>query len=106
MDIGEGRTRVSDIIFLGTESERVELENPLTEKLYLVFESNTIYLYRDNEWLPLNTKVVADDIEFNNSETELKSTNVQDAIIELSNLFQDTINKINEALDEINGEKV
>lgn len=49
----DGRKSISDFIILDTDDERVALTSPVTEKLYLIKETNFIWRYDGTSWIQL-----------------------------------------------------
>lgn len=49
----DGRKSISDFIILDTDSERIALISPVTEKLYLIKETNFIWRYDGTSWIQL-----------------------------------------------------
>lgn len=100
-DVGNTRTKATDIIFLATKQEREGLQNPLQNKLYFVLGEATLYFYDGSKWVSI-TATSADKVSFDNTGTLLDATNVQTAIAELDSKIGD----IGRVLDNINGEVI
>ena len=98
IDVGDKRTKLSDIIFIDTLDQRNAIATPFTNKLYYVAETNFIYRYNGTEWVEPKTSAV--EAEFDNTETTLEATNTQEAIVELDTKIGD----VSALLDKINGE--
>lgn len=98
LDVGENRSKISDIIFLQTIAERDSIISPLLNKLYYVLEDNQLYHYTGTTYQPV--KIKAQETNFDNTDTTLESTNIQDAVTELDNKVGD----ISALLDKINGQ--
>ena len=49
------RNRVSDFIYVSTEAQRLAIMAPITEKLYFVHETNTMYIHYGEDWITIGS---------------------------------------------------
>lgn len=96
LDIDNKRYKVSSIVFI--ENENVNIDNPSEDKLYYSVETNEVFRYDTDKLVKLNIKTNADSVDFNNTNTDLKSNNVQYAIIEIDTKKVDLLENRNDVL--------
>ena len=104
LDNGNERTKITDIIFLDTLEELNTLPAPLTNKLYYVAEDNALHKFSGTAWTPI--KATAQETVFNNEETTLEATTVQEAVQEVDTKVVEVekqVGDISNLLDKING---
>lgn len=102
MDVGNNRTKVTDVIFKATLNALQADNNLLESKLYYVIETNKLYHYDSTSQNLEEVKSSAEETSFDNTGTELESDNVEDAIKELDTKIGD----ISSILDDLNGEVI
>lgn len=104
LDNGNERSKITDIIFLETLEELNGLQNPQTKKLYYVAEDNALHRFSGEAWTPI--KATAQETSFNNEETTLEATTVQEAVQEVDTKVievEKQVGDISTLLDKING---
>lgn len=84
---GNVRTKLSDIIFLPTDTDRTSLLAPLEGKVYIVQSTGIAWLFTNNVWHAL--VVSAANVILSNGDT------VQEAIDELRQAYQTELDVIN-----------
>ena len=102
MDVGNNRTKVTDIIFKSTLNALQNDNNLLENKLYYVSETNKLYHYNSTSQELEEVKTSAEETSFDNTGTSLESNNVEDAIKEIDRKIGD----LSDAIDALNGEVV
>lgn len=102
MDVGNNRSKVTDIIFISTLQQANGLSNYLTNKLYYVNETNRLYHYNSTTQQLEEVKMTAEETVYDNTESGMEADTVQGAIDELSN----KVGSIDTALDDLNGEVI
>ena len=56
-DIAEGiRIQLSTVVQLSTDNSRQNLDSPSTDKMYIVIETNILYVYSGTQWIVVNTE--------------------------------------------------
>jgi len=109
MDVGNNRTKVTDIIFINTLSEANGLSNYLTNKLYYVNETNRLYHYNTTSQQLEEVKMTAEETVYDNTESGMEADTVQGAIDEVNTKVEEVNEKIgtlSTALDTLNGEVI
>ena len=109
MDVGNNRTKVTDIIFINTLSEANGLSNYLTNKLYYVNETNRLYHYNTTSQQLEEVKMTAEETVYDNTESGMEANTVQGAIDEVNTKVDEVNEKIgtlSTALDTLNGEVI
>lgn len=109
MDVGNNRSKVTDIIFKSTLNDLQNDNNLLENKLYFVNSENKLYHYDSTSEELQEVKTTAEETSFDNSETSLEAETVQGAVQEVDNKVEEINNKIGDlssALDVLNGEVI
>lgn len=109
MDVGNNRSKVTDIIFKSTLNDLQNDNNLLENKLYFVNSENKLYHYDSTLEELQEVKTTAEETSFDNSETSLEAETVQGAVQEVDNKVEEINNKIGDlssALDVLNGEVI
>lgn len=102
MDVGNNRSKVTDIIFLNTLQDLNGIQTYLPNKLYYVNETNKLYHYNSTSQNIDEVKTTAEETTYDNTESGMEAETVQDAIDEING----KIGSIDEALDALNGEVI
>ena len=63
MDIQGTRIHITDIIHLETEDDMNDILAPLSNKFYFIKETNCLYNYNNNTWIPVSDCVTMEDID-------------------------------------------
>ena len=109
MDVGNKRSKVTDIIFLDTMQQANGLSNYLTNKLYYVNETNRLYHYNSTTQQLEEDKMTAEETVYDNTESGMEADTVQGAIDEVNTKVEEVNEKIgtlSTALDALNGEVI
>ena len=102
MDVGNNRTKVTDIIFMNTLQQLNALNTYLPNKLYYINDVSKLYHYNSTSQELEEVKTSAQETSFNNTDTSIEATNVEDAIKEIDN----KIEEVSALLDQLNGEEI
>ena len=102
MDVGNNRTKVTDIIFMNTLQQLNALNTYLPNKLYYINDVSKLYHYNSTSQELEEVKTSAQETSFNNTDTSIEATNVEDAIKEIDN----KIGEVSSLLDQLNGEEI
>ena len=109
MDVGNNRTKVTDIIFIATLQQLNAMNSYLSNKLYYVEDTNKLYHYNTTSQEIEEVKTTAEETVYDNTESGMEADTVQGAIDEVNTKVEEVNEKIgtlSTALDALNGEVI
>lgn len=88
---GFGRITITDWIDLETEDDRTTLLAPVSGKFYYVIQTNTIYRFIDNHWVPINQMDMQTIMNAVRSDLSEELLNITDCTMLLNRYNSETI---------------